>query len=305
MKFAERFEKRFREILKEDFEKLIKCLNFYPKICVRVNTLKISRNELKEIFKEYGIKIEKVPWYKNAFFVDEPEIGKFLEHMLGYYYVQDGSSLVPVKVLDVKEGEKVLDLCAAPGSKTTQIAMEMKNTGSIIANDIDLKRVKALRFNLQRCGVTNTLVTIKDGKKFWKLGLKFDKILVDVPCSATGKIFGKEGLHVIKSWREWQVKKLFKLQLKLLESAVKCLKENGKIVYSTCSLDVFENEFVVNKIAEKYGLKICKIKVKGLKYKKGFKSFGKFEFLKSMKNAIRIYPWQNGTEGFFICKLSF
>jgi NOL1/NOP2/sun family putative RNA methylase len=311
-RISSKFESRYREILGNDYEKLLSCLNIEPKNCIRINILKVTKEYIKSRLELYGWTLEDVPWFKNALFVntdgiqnEELTVGKTLEHMLGYFYTQDGSSLVPAIVLDPKPGEKVLDLCAAPGSKTTQMAAMMQNKGIIVANDKSIQRTKALRFNLQRCGVINTIVTTSDGRVFWKNNIKFDKILVDVPCTGTGKIIGRQGLGVLKMWRKYMAERLSRLQRKLLESAILCLEKNGCIVYSTCSLDPEENENVVNYVIKKYNMKIEKIKIKGLKFSHGMVKFKNKEFVKEMKNAIRIYPWQNQTEGFFVCKLTF
>ena len=300
-----RFEKLFTSFLGEGkYKKLLACIAKKPRDCIRVNTLKITKAKLKRILMKKGWKLSEVPWFKQAFFVETNEsIGKTLEHVLGYYYTQDGSSLVPPIVLDPKPGEKVLDLCAAPGSKTTQIAAMMQNRGAIVANDVSAKRCKALQFNLQRCGVVNTIVTIYDGRKFHELGLTFDRVLVDAPCTGTGKLIGEQAKGVLRAWRGYAALKLARLQRKLLESAVLCTKKGGVIVYSTCSLDPRENEEVISKIVEKFDLKILPVKVRGLKCEPALKSFAGKEFARDIENAIRIYPWHNLTEGFFVCKL--
>jgi len=306
-KVSSKFEATYHEILQEDYEKLLSCLSVEPRQCIRVNTLKISCEHVCSMLEKRGFSLERVPWFEHACFVTPPNEettpGKTLEHLLGYFYTQDGSSLVPAIALDPKPGESVLDLCAAPGSKTTQIAAMMENRGVVVANDKSIQRTKALRFNLQRCGVVNALVTSCDGRAFWKNGVKFDKILVDAPCTGTGKIIGRQGLSVLRMWRRFAAQRLSRLQKKLLDSAVRCLDEHGCIVYSTCSLDPRENEEVVDYVVRKHGMKIARIEIKGLKHSRGMTRFKNKEFVKEMERAIRIYPWQNRTEGFFVCKL--
>jgi len=156
IKFPHGFEEKFREILGEEFSFLEACLHKKPKDCIRVNTLKVSKEELKKRLEKRGWKLEEVPWYENAFFVEtEESLAKTKEFFLGYYYIQDAASLIPVLVLDPKPGETILDACASPGSKTTFIAELMKNEGLIVANDVNPKRVKALSFNIQKIGVKN------------------------------------------------------------------------------------------------------------------------------------------------------
>jgi len=288
-------------------EKLKESITLYNIPCIRVNTLKIRVKELTDRLESKGWQLKPVPWCNYAFFVEkhsEDKIGKAVEHTLGYFYTQDAGSLVPVIALDSKANEDILDLCAAPGSKTTQIAQLMKNKGAIVANDVSAKRLRALRFNLQKCGVANCVVTLYDGRKFHELGLKFDRILVDAPCTATGKLIGYEAKSVLASWRPWAARRLARLQRRLLESAIQCAKKGGTIVYSTCSIDPIENELVVDKLLQKHeNVKIEKVKIKGLDCEPALTKFGDFEVSSELEKAIRFYPWQNNCEGFFVCKL--
>jgi NOL1/NOP2/sun family putative RNA methylase len=301
IEFPQGFRKKFEEILKDEFPLLEMCLHKRARNCIRVNTLKISRGELKERLEKIGWKLEEVPWYENAFFVEtEGSLAKANEFFLGYYYIQDAASLVPVIVLNPQPGEIVLDACASPGSKTTFIAELMKNEGLIIANDVTPKRIKALSFNLQRIGATNVVVTMMDARNIKRLGIKFDKILLDVPCSSSGTFI--TSFRVLQFWSQHVVKRLSKLQKQLLKAAVEVLKEGGVLVYSTCSLDPEENEENLEYAVKKLGLKPEPIEVRGLKYRRGLEAYGKRRFEYS-KFAIRFYPFDNLTEGFFVCKL--
>lgn len=300
--FPKPFKQKYKKLLGKDYEKLHKCLFVKPRKSIRVNTIKISRRKLVKRLEKKGIKLKQIPWYKNGFFVEsEKGIAKTLEYFLGYYYIQEASSMIPPLILNPKPNEVVLDLCAAPGSKTTQIAMLMKNSGLIVANDDNLKRIKALRINLQKSGVKNCIVTYEKGEYFWKHNIKFNKVLVDVPCSGSGKII--TSFSSIRFWSQGIVKRLSRLQKKLLYSASKCLEKDGVLVYSTCSLDPEENEEVVDFCVKKLGLYVEKVKVKNLKYHEGLKEWNGKKFDLSIKNAIRIFPFDNFTEGFFICKL--
>jgi NOL1/NOP2/sun family putative RNA methylase len=285
----EKIYKNFREIFKQPP---------LPIWHVRVNTLKFSVKEAIKFFEEKGYEYERIPWIEEGFWVKTQEnLAKSLEHMLGYFFIQNASSMIPPLVLEPKEEDLILDLCAAPGAKTTQIAAMMKNKGIIIANDITYKRLKSLRGNLQRCGVLNTIITQHFGERFWKLGLKFDKILLDVPCSGTGqlkeRIFHQTSLTSIKA--------LSNLQKRLIYSASKCLKENGIIVYSTCSIEPMENEEVIDFALKNLGLKIEEIKLK-LPSIPGLVEFDGKKYDETLNKALRIIPSQK-TEGFFVCKL--
>ncbi|MEM7825552.1 MAG: RsmB/NOP family class I SAM-dependent RNA methyltransferase [Candidatus Aenigmatarchaeota archaeon] len=271
---------------------------FLPLWHIRVNTLKISVEKVLKIFEEKNYEYERIPWVKDGFWVKtEENIAKTLEHVLGYFFIQNASSMIPPLVLDPKPEDFVLDLCAAPGAKTTQIAAMMENKGIIIANDITYKRLKALRGNLQRCGVVNTIITKHFGERFWKLGLSFDKILLDAPCSGTGqlkkRIFTQTNLTSIKA--------LTNLQKRLISSASRCLKKNGILVYSTCSIEPAENEEVVDFAIKKIGLKIEEIAL-DLPSITGLVNFEAKKYDESLNKSIRVIPSQK-TEGFFICKL--
>jgi len=296
IKIFKSFEEKFKPILNEDFPKLIEFLRIGPRQCIRTNTLKIDADELRKRLKERGWKLEEVPWYKNAFFVEaEEQISKTLEYFLGYYFIQDASSLVPPLVLNPSSSDAVLDLCAAPGSKTTFMAELMKNKGLIVAVDVETKRLKALAFNLQKMGITNTIVFRHDGRKVLK-GMEFDKILVDAPCTGSGTTN-------MFFWSNKALARLSKLQKALLESACKMLKEGGFIVYSTCSINPEENEAIIDYAVTQLNLKVEKVRVPGLKYREGLTEYAGISFVEEVKNCIRLYPFDNQTEGFFICKL--
>jgi len=301
IEFPQGFRKKFQEILGEEFPLLESCLYKRPKECIRVNTLKISKKELKERLEKRGWKLEEVPWYENAFFVETQEsIAKTKEFFLGYYYIQDAASLVPVLALDPKPGEIILDACASPGSKTTFIAELMKNEGLIVANDVNPKRVKALAFNVQKIGAFNTIVMMMDARNIKRLNMKFDKILLDVPCSSSGTFISS--FRVLEFWSQHVVERLSSLQKQLLRAAVDVLRNDGVLVYSTCSLDPEENEENLEYAIKKLNLKSEAVEIKGLKYRRGLEKYDKKIFEHS-KHAIRFYPFDNLTEGFFVCKL--
>jgi len=288
---------RYKEIFGEDYEKIFRQPEeFFWSI--RTNTLKISVEQLEKKFKEKSYQVEKTPWCKEGFWIKtEENLSKTVDHVLGYYFIQNASSMIPPMVLDLAPGEIVLDLCASPGAKTTQLSASMQNTGLIIANDITYKRLKALRGNLQRCGVLNTTVTKMFGENFWKTDLKFSKILLDVPCTGTGTL----NPRIMEQTSLSSIKVLSKLQKRLLVSASKCLEENGVLVYSTCSLEPEENEENINFAVNELGLTTEKIEI-NFPYKPALFEWDGSKYGGSVANAVRIVP-SNKTEGFFICKL--
>ena len=254
---------------------------------LRVNTLKISVEDFRNRMDERGWQYEQTPWVKEGFWVSTDNLlSKTKEHSLGYYFLQNASSMIPPLALDSKPNDVILDLAASPGAKTTQIASMMKNTGVIIANDIRHQRLKALRGNLQRCGVLNTVVTKMWGETVWKSGLKFSKILLDAPCTATGTM----NPRILAETSQSSIHSLSTLQKRLIESASKLLSDDGTLVYSTCSMEEEENEENIEYAVSELNLKTKSVNVKGLEYSKTF------------ENCIRVKPSEKG-EGFFVCKL--
>ncbi len=297
LKWKEKFIERYSKLT--DIDKFKKYSLMFLRKSVRVNTLKISVEECKKKLKDW--QLTPIPWCKEGFFIKHKkgrlDIGNTLEHQLGYIYVQEAASMIPPIVLDPDE-EKILDMCAAPGSKTSQLASLMKNKGILIANDIGL-RIKSLSFNLQRCGVTNTIVTQMEGRFFKD---KFDKILVDAPCSGTGTI--RKSPKTLLMWNPDMIKRLAGTQRQLISVAFQNLKKNGILVYSTCTLEPEENEAVIDFLLDKYdNAELMDINIKGLKRSAPVMEFEEKKYNKEIKKCLKIWPQDNDTEGFFICKI--
>ncbi len=311
--FLERMNELFGN--ENDLKEYLDILKKIPVKSIRCNKIKISPFELKK-------KLESKGWKINQLFSEYPEImivenelqpgelGRALEHLLGYYYIQELASMLSVIALNPKPNELILDLCSAPGSKTTQIASEMNNTGTIIANELSLGRIKILASNLERCGVSNTIITKKDGvalcKRIKKYNpeLKFDKILVDAPCSGEGTLRSSPKTYLM--WNINTVKQLSGIQKRLVEAALEILKPGGELIYSTCTHAPEEDEGVLNYILEKYKdeIKIQTINLpKELNPRQGIKKWQDKEYFEDVKYSCRIYPQDSNTEGFFIAKL--
>ena len=300
------FLERMGNLLGKELEVYLKFIKKPYKKMIRVNTLKISHDELLKRLKKKRWKIQETS-YKEAFIVEEllpGELGKAIEHQIGYYYVQDLSSMMPPLALVPEKDEAILDLCAAPGSKTTQMAMLMKNKGTIIANDIALGRIKALQTNLERCGCTNVIITRMKGtticKRFVKKKIAFDKILVDAPCSGTGTICSDP--HILEMWNPNMIKKLSNEQRKLCIAAISFLKKDGILVYSTCTHEPEENEFVVDYLVRNFDVKLESFDLP-IKTRPGITIWQGKELNKELKKTKRIYPQDNDSEGFFVAKL--
>lgn len=306
------FEERIKALLKDkqDIERFWQIIEKQLPKSIRCNTLKISPGELKKRLEE--------KWKINQSFLNYPEImivesnlepgelGKSREHLLGYFYVQEIASMMPILALQPKQNEILLDLCASPGSKTTQASALMQNKGTIIANDKDIERISILSANLEKVGASNVIVTRHDAvqlcEKLKKLNMKFDKILVDVPCSGEGNI--RSNPSTFLTWNIKVINRLSRIQRKIAESALSVLKEEGELLYSTCTHAPEENEFVVQYLLDKYK---NKIKIEDinlpLKTREGITEWRGMKLNSGLRKACRIYPQDNNTEGFFLCKM--
>jgi len=301
--FKEKFIERYSKLT--DWEDFKQCSLSFLNRSIRVNTLKITIKELKERL-EKNWNLEQIPWCKEGFWIEHAkkerrDIGNLIEHSLGYFYTQEAASMIPPIVLEPKPHEIILDIAASPGSKTTQIAQYMQNKGILIANDYTYERMKPLSINLQRCGVTNTVITLMEGQWFKKSGIEFDRILVDAPCSGTGTI--RKSLKTIGIWNPDMIRRLSITQKQLIETGFNLLKENGTLVYSTCSLEPEENEEVVDFLINKYeNARLEEIKL-NIKRSDAILEFENKEYNKEIKKCLRIWPQDNDTEGFFVAKI--
>jgi len=301
IEFKQRFIERYSALT--DFKEFKKYSLSFLRRSIRVNTIKISVNELKKrLGKDW--KLTQIPWCKEGFWVEHKQgrrdIGNTIEHQLGYIYVQEAVSMLPPIVLDAKKGEVVLDMCASPGSKASQIAAMMQNKGVLIANDYQGKRLAPLGLNLQRVGVSNCVLTLMEGRFFKEFN--FDRILVDAPCSGTGTI--RKSLKTLRIWNPDMIKRLAGTQKQLIETAFNNLKKGGTLVYSTCSLEPEENEAVIDFLLNKYdNAKIEKIELKGLKRSPVILEFEGKEYDNRIRDCLRLWPQDNDTEGFFVAKI--
>lgn len=307
VEFKQKFIERYSSLT--DWEEFKACSLTFLRRSIRANTLKMPVPQLKKRL-EKNWNLTQVPWCKEGFWIDHKgvgdeyrrDIGNLIEHPLGYFYTQEAASMIPPIVLDPKENEIILDMAASPGSKTTQIAQYMKNTGILIANDYTYERLKPLSINLQRCGVANAIMTLMQGQWFYNANIKFDRILVDAPCSGTGTI--RKSFKTLRIWNPDMVKRLSITQKQLLETAFNILKEDGTMVYSTCSLEPDEDEGVVDFLINKYeNAKLEEIKLKGIKRSEPVMEFENKKFNGEIKKCLRIWPQDNDTEGFFVAKI--
>jgi len=210
--------------------------------------------------------------------------------------------MLPVIALDPKENDHILDMAAAPGSKTTEMAMHMNNKGLIIANEPSIQRISALQENIDRSGVLNYVITRHDGRKFSNYPELFDKVLLDAPCSGEGTF--QKDVKARYVWSQAKVIQNSRLQKQLIDSAIACTKPGGTIIYSTCTLSPEEDEEIIDYALNKYNnIKLEKIKLDGLNTSNGTTEYNGRKYNDEVKKVIKLWPHKTNIEGFFVAKI--
>jgi tRNA (cytosine49-C5)-methyltransferase len=304
----EKFLERLQQLIAPSkFAEVMQALANKPKTAIRANTLHTSFEELQKMLQKQDVPLEAIPWSADAFIALNKSVRELTEtdaYKDHSFYIQNLSSMIPAIVLNPQREDHVLDIAAAPGSKTTQIAALMQNQGELIANDLSRKRLYKLKENLTNYGVTNTTITNIPGQFIWKKYPEyFDKVLVDAPCSMEGRI----NVNDTKSYQDWSPKKIKELsgrQKYLLRSAVLATKPGGTIIYSTCTLAPEENEGVIDWLLKKEGgaIKIETISIPQLALSPGLTRWQNKNFHPDVVHTARIYP-SLAMEGFFIAKI--
>lgn len=290
---------RYREIVPDyDAFQAIQCLPLYNS--ARINTLKIKREKLLERLEEEGVLFQSFHWYPLGLKLDIESPGKLLENLQGFIHIQEELSMVPPLVLDPQPGESILDLCASPGSKTTQISQMMENRGLVIANEPSLARVSPLRSNCERLGVINVAITRYDGRNFPRG--PFDRVLVDAPCSSEGR--ERRGPGVLSRCSTERSLDLQILQIDLLKNALRLTKPGGIVVYSTCTYAPEENELVVQEaLGEAEEFRLEKVCIPGLLECPGITEWNGQRLNDDLSCTARYYPHINDTGGFYVAKI--
>lgn len=290
MQLPEKYKEAMKELLKDEYDQYIECFDEPRHYGLRVNTSKITVEEFEKICP---FEIKKVPWIPNGFYYNEADKpGKHPYYYAGLYYLQEPSAMTPAYVLPVCEGEKVLDLCAAPGGKSTELGAKLNGTGLLVSNDISASRAKALVKNIEVFGIGNVIITCEYPEKLAeRFQGFFDKILVDAPCSGEG-MFRKDN-KLIKSWEQEGPEFFAPVQKGILSAAAGMLKDGGYILYSTCTFSKMEDEDNITEFLENHK----DFSLERIYDYEGFvRAYG-------MEEAIRLFPHHLKGEGHFVALL--
>lgn len=238
----EKYQNEMKELLGEEYDAYIASFDMPSCHGLRVNTNKIT---VEDFIKQFPYALSPIPWTTDGFYYHETDpVSKHPYYYAGLYYIQEPSAMLPAESLPIEPYDKVLDVCAAPGGKSTKLAVKLKNTGVLFANDISASRAQVLVKNIERFGVKNAMVMAEDSNKFKRyFPAYFDKILIDAPCSGEG-MFRKEN-HLIKTWLEHDSDYYVPIQKEIVKNCLEMLKDGGSIVYSTCTFSSKEDEEVI------------------------------------------------------------
>lgn len=289
---------RFQHII-PNTSKLFQFLESTPRKYIRINALKATVRETIERLTSSGFELKESILPDVLEVTREPySLGSTVEYLLGHYYIQDLSSCLAVSALDVSDSKLILDMTCAPGGKTTYIAQKMNNLGELLAVDTSRRRIRSTYFNLMRCGVQNTHLYNMDATNAHTFGLKFDRVLLDAPCSCEGVISRDPSIknHIKPNL----IDRCSRRQLLLLDTALRVTKPGGIVIYSTCTFAPEENELVVNALINSRE----DIHVEPLDFgENGLTSFSSHSLDLSLRSTKRLYPHIHGTLGFYIAKL--
>lgn len=301
---AETLVDYYREIIPSPQDMLTTLLQPLP-TTLSVNTLKVSPDQCQRILEDLGIQTQPMAWnpcgLKATGKVDG--IGRNWAYQTGLYQTQEEVSLLPAIALDPQPGETVLDLCAAPGGKTAQMAVMMNNTGTLIANDRNYGRLRAVGHMIKRLGLFNIATTALDGTSYPALRDHFDRVLVDAPCGCEGTWRKSEKKAVMPNRKASLA--MSTIQYRLLEKAMQLTRVGGRIVYSTCTFAPEENEAVVSHLLSEHGdcVKIIPIHIPNWESSAGITHWQDDTYHADVKHGMRVWPHQNDSGGFFIALL--
>jgi NOL1/NOP2/sun family putative RNA methylase len=291
------------EPLVDDFEAFrAACERPLPAV-VRVNTLKTSVDRAVEALDAEGITVDPVDWHPGLLRLPDDQPGANWPYFHGWLYGQEEVSAVPASVLDPEPGERVWDACAAPGSKTSQIAALQDDDGVVVATDSNLGRLSALRTNTEQLGITSVAVTNEDARNHSLKpfdGAEYDRALVDAPCSCEGTV--RKNPDTLEEWTLEHVEGIAGVQKGVLRRAIQATKPGGTVVYSTCTFAPEENEAVLDYALDEEPCRLVEYDI-SLDSVVGVTEWRDKSFDDSVTKAHRIYPHHNDTGGFFCAKL--
>ncbi len=300
MNLPDAFVDKMKQLLGDEFDEYIQCYDEKRLYGLRVNTKKISVEEFCAICP---FDIEPIPWIDNGFYYDGEDVqaSKHPYYFAGLYYLQEPSAMTPANRLPIEPGDKVLDVCAAPGGKATELGAKLNGTGVLMANDISNSRAKGLLKNIEVFGIENVFVLSEEpGKLESYFPEYFDKILIDAPCSGEG-MFRKDK-KMVKAWEEHGPEFFSKIQKSIVVQAARMLKPGGMILYSTCTFDPCENEGTIEYLLDQYP----EFVIKDIIPYEGF-SQGKPEVTKTynadFSKTVRIWPHKMHGEGHYLALL--
>jgi len=291
---------RYFQFLGEDQTKQLLNANEKPLTpSIRVNTIKIEIETLKNRLENKGFKLEPIDWIPYGFKIRNAplNLGSTHEYLQGFYYLQSTAPMLPVHILNPNPSDIVVDMCAAPGGKAAHLAQIMNNEGNLILIERNRNRIPALEFNLRRMGVSNSIVINDDAVNLSKMNLKADKILLDAPCTGEGLIRQDPSRKRSKTMKD--IEKLSIIQKKLLESGLNSLNHGGQLLYSTCSIAPEENEIVLDDVL-KNSSEFSIIKLQSNYGVDGMIEVYNKELREDIKHSQRLYPHLHNTIGFFI-----
>lgn len=297
----ESFKQRIKEQLGEEYEAYLQSFQEKSRSGLRVNTGKLTPEEFEEL-SPFGL--QKVPWVPNGYSYEGERPAVHPYYYAGLYYLQEPSAMTPASLLPIEPGDKVLDLCAAPGGKSTELAARLQGEGVLVSNDISNSRAKALLKNLELFGAKNILVVSEAPNKLSEyFAGYFDKILVDAPCSGEGMF--RKSPAIMKNWEQYGTEYYHKLQQEILPQAVAMLKPGGYLLYSTCTFSPEENEGSVQEVLDSFPeMKLVNaLPEESTCDYSGF-AVGHPEWIENgseeLKKTIRLWPHKIAGEGHFI-----
>ena len=290
---------RYRTII-DGWDDFLEALDRPLPTCVWANPLKATPRELEELFRKENILFEPLTWRAGAYrLIDTPQPGSRLAYLAGLYQTQEEVSMLPVELMDLCPGQRVLDMCAAPGSKTTQIATVLGARGTVIANDRNFRRMAPLGRSLDRMGISNTSIMTADAANLPRSVGTFDRVLADVPCSCEGT--SRKSTRPSEA-TESDFHRLCGVQRAILKRGLELCRPGGRVVYSTCTYAPEENEAIVDEILQEFGedFSLLPARIEGFPEAPGLLEWRGQRFDPRMKNTLRVYPHHHDTGGFFV-----